>query len=171
MPSRHGDLGEPIAKPASIIEGRFLFSSLPRIERRLLSSELITFFGVTQWHLSWWVFINAKLQSFLISSIEQRNCILGFVDAFHGKEAGVRSSGLGIFDRYQWSEDTLVSLDLSACQIRSLLTSCNLCSHWIHVIYKPVSGMPVLFFIPARVRRKQCARNFVLQFSRWSISL
>ena len=66
-------------------------------------------------------------------------------------------SGLGTLDRYRWSEDedTLASSDLTACNTKSFLTLYNSYSDHTHVIYEPVSGIPVLFFIPARVRRKQ----------------
>jgi hypothetical protein len=59
----------------------------------------------------------------------------------------MRGSGLGVLDKYQWAEDTLVSSDLNACHTRSSLTSYNSYPNRIRVIYEPVSGIPVLFFI------------------------
>jgi hypothetical protein len=78
-----------------------------------------------------------------------------FIDAFCGKEAGVSNSGLGALDKCKWFEDTLVSSDLTACNTKSCLTLYNSYSDHTHVIGEPVSGIPVLFFILARVRRKQ----------------
>ena len=63
-------------------------------------------------------------------------------------------SGLGALDKCKWSEDALVSSGLAVCHTESFLTSYNSYPNRIHVIFEPVSGMPVQFFIPAWVRRK-----------------
>lgn len=64
-------------------------------------------------------------------------------------------SGLGTLDKCKWSEDALVSSDLAACHTKSFLTLYNSYPDRMHVIDEPVFGIPVLFFIQARVRRKQ----------------
>jgi hypothetical protein len=85
---------------------------------------------------------------YLVSRVEQRIYLLGFIDAFRCKEAGVIGSGLGTLDRYRWSEaeDTLVSSDLTACHTKLFPTLYNSYSDHTHVICEPISGIPVLFF-------------------------